>query len=117
MKSLAKILNCKIIAKVTTNLLGVEQKEILYADKNGVKIINFNRYLNLFINNKTVLITNNNYNKLLDVNIFINNNSYKHFKIKSSKAFLVCGDRGVICINKSKKIRKFRKICYFTLNF
>ena len=118
--NLSKKLHCKIFAKIKTNLLGNLKNEILYCDGEKVTIICPERYIKILINKKSVIFTLK--NVLFDcADIFItliknrleikNNKKYRH------KNTFLCDKRGVDYVKNGRMIRKFRKFCYFSLNF
>lgn len=116
--SLQKKFNTKIIAIINTNLFGIIKKECLYCDENGIKILNLNKNINLFIKNKKIIIKNRYFVPNKDICIFIINKSENKNKyIKLLKKGFVCDDKGVTLVNNGRIIRKFRKICYFSLKF
>lgn len=118
--NLVDILHCKVIGKVNTNLLGNKKEEILYADENGVKIIDIRNQLFLKIKNKNIEISLNKTPKIysdLVIKIIHNKNECLYQRFSKNKKYLICDKRGVLFVNKNKKIKKFRKICYFTLKF
>jgi len=113
--SLSKKLNCKIIAIVNTDLLGVKNKEILYCDKENFSLIGLDRYLSLIYNNKKILIGCKDFNKKssLSIKIKIENVKSNNF---CTKKCLICDKHGVTFVNNGKISKKNRKICYFSLN-
>lgn len=118
MMSLVLKLNCKIIAKIRTNLCGIIKNEMLYADKNGVKIIDENRYLKFLFKNKAVICSFHTiiYDKY-DLQIILKNSRVNQHikKIYVKNKMLICDKYGVVYSNKDKIVRKFWKICYFSL--
>lgn len=125
MVGLARKFKCKIVAKIKTNLCGIKKDEILYCDKNGVKLINNNRFLELFVKNKQIYFSNNFLYKKSNcfVYFFKNKNDFNqsscinnNFNNRKSAIF-VCDKYGVNLIYNKIITRKFRKICYFSLNF
>ncbi len=118
MMSLCKKFRCKIIAKIRTNLFGKKYEEFLYCDKNGIKIIKTSRYFKIFVKNKQILISN--YFLPIKSDYFVyfagNKNECKPSKTQKSVIF-VCDKTGVDLHYDKFMMRKFRKICYFSLNF
>lgn len=126
MMSLQEKLHCKIIAKIKTNLCGIKKDEVLYCDNNGVKILNNNRYMEIFIKNKKFFISN--YCIIAKSEYFIyflkNKNdfciprrNYDNIYFSKKSIFFVCDKCGVNMIKNNFMTRKFRKICYFSLKF
>lgn len=120
MLNLSNKLNCKIIAKIKTNLFGNLADEILYCDGEKVCVICGDRYLKMIVNKKSVIFSLKNvFFDSADIFIMttkkrleIKNNK----KIKHSQIFL-CDKKGVEYVKGGRIIRKFRKFCYFSLNF
>ena len=116
---LSKLLKCKIIAKIKTNLFGIIKNEILFCDENGVKIFNIKKNLNIYIKNKLISFSFN-YNVMKYADIMINVIPYKirkyHLNFTKQNRF-ICDKQGVYSIINSKIKRKFRKVCYFSLKF
>ena len=112
MLTLSKKLNCKIIAVINTNLLGIKKKEILYCDKDKLSLISIDRYLSLFFENKKVVIGCKDIyeNSSLTIKIEINNNKPNKF---CTKKCLICNKHGVIFVNKAKITKKIRKTFIF----
>lgn len=113
--ALSKKLDCKIVAIVNTNLLGIKNKEILYCDKENVNLISTDRYLSLIFNNKKVLIGCKDIysNSALTIKVEPNNKTSNKY---CTKRCLICDKQGVSFVNKGKITKKIRKICYFSLN-
>ncbi len=126
MISLAKKFKCKIIAKIKTNLCGIKKDEILYCDKNGVKIINNNRFLKICVKDKQICISNYYLTNKSDyfIYFFKNKNDFylpenrtRQCNYLNKSAIFVCDKFGVDLLINKNMTRKFRKICYFSLNF
>lgn len=118
MMSLCKKFGCKIIAKIRTNLLNKKYEEFLYCDKNGVKIIKSSRYFKIFIKNKQILISNYFLPIKSDYFLYFAGNKNEFVLPKSQKSVVfVCDKTGVDLHYDKFMMRKFRKICYFSLNF
>lgn len=118
MLSLCNRFNCKIIAKIKTNLFNKKYDEILYCDKNGVKIIKNDNYIKLFIKNKQIIVSNYFFPIKSDYFVYFCKNKNNFKKLKEQKtAIFVCDKIGVDLYYKKFMIRKFRKICHFSLNF
>lgn len=118
MLELAKKLNCIIIAKIKTNLFGKIENELLFSDGEKVSIINKNKYIKIFFNNKTIIFTQEkNFYGYKDLLVVLTKNRFKFKNMGkfNGKYAFVCYNNGVELKKKNKIVRKFRKICYFSL--
>lgn len=118
--NLSKKLNCKIAAKIKTNLLGNLADEILYCDGEKVTIICPERYIKMIINKKTVIFALKNvFFDSADIFIMLTKNrlEVKNNKKNRHKNTFLCDKKGVEYVKRGRIIRKFRKFCYFSLNF
>lgn len=120
MMCLAQKLNCVILAKIKSNLFNKLNDEILFCD--GEKVLTFNseRYIKLFLKGKCVIFSLENvFFECADIFIRLTKNRVEIKKIrqKCHKQTFLCYKHGVEYIKKGKIKRKFRKFCYFSLNF
>ena len=120
MIGLAKKLNCVILAKIKTNLFNKSCNEILYCD--GIKVLTFSgdRYIKLYLKGKRVIFSLKNvFWGCADIFIQLTKNRLEMKKIrqKCHKQTFLCDKHGVEYVKNGKIKRKFRKFCYFSLNF
>lgn len=118
MIGLCQKFNCKIVAKIQTKLFDKKYDEFLYCDKNGVKIIKNDRYFKICIKNKFFLISNYFVSAKSDYYVrFVKYRNELRLPQARRSVVFVCDKMGVDLHYNKFITRKFRKICYFTLNF
>ena len=118
MMILQRKFNTKIIAIINTNLLGKKHKEYLYCDENGVRILNGDEKIILYVKKKKFCITNKPCYQPRNICYLIGGDKNLQNKcVKIIRKGFVCTNRCVILVNNGRIIKKFRKICYFSLKF
>lgn len=118
--SLANKLNCVILAKIKVNFLNKIQDEILCCDKSKVITFSSERYFKIYIKGKRVIFSLKNvFFECADIFIRLTKNRLEMKKIrqKCHKRTFLCDKYGVEYVKNGKIRRKFRKFCYFSLNF
>lgn len=120
MLNLANKLNCVILAKIKTNLSNEIHDEILYCDGEKVLTFNSDRYIKIFSKGKRIIFSLKNvFFECADIFIRLTKNRVEMKKIrqKCHKRTFLCDKHGVEYVKNGKIKRKFRKFCYFSLNF
>ena len=118
--SLARRLNCVILAKIKSNFANQKCEEILYCDSEKLLTFSADRYIKMFIKGKRVIFSLKNvFFECADIFIRIikNRAEMKKIRQKCHKQTFLCDKYGVEYVKKGKINRKFRKFCYFSLNF
>lgn len=120
MLNLSRKLNCVIFAKIKTNMFGVCKDEILFCDGKKVYIFDKDRYIKIYLKEKSIIFSLRKVS-VGCTNIFIrltkNRSEMENFKQKSHTRMFLCDKYGVEYVKFGKIKRKFRKFCYFSLNF
>lgn len=112
-------LKCPILVCGVLNKNKIRQKIFILCINKKVSIIDYRKYIYLYIKNKLVLITGSLYkkSKAFATIAFINElNMCKKFCGIKDKNYFLCDKKSVTYIKNKKINKKFRKCCYFTLN-
>ena len=118
--NLNKKLKCPIVVYGILNNSGVRNKCYILCVNKKVNVIDCNKDLYLYIKGKLILIGNRiyKYSRAFATISFIKEQYVYDDYVKTSvQNYFLCDKRGVSYIKSGKFDRKFRKCCYFTLNF
>ena len=116
--SLNQKLKCPIVVYGRSKFLNDNQKCFIICVNERISIINENKDVYLYIKGKFILIGNRFYKKskaFATISIMENVRNYREFSV--NKNYFICDKRGVTRLQNGMMYRKFRKYCYFILNF
>jgi len=116
--ALNRKLKCPIVVYGRSKFLDENQKCFIICVNQKISIINSNKDVYLYIKGKFILIGNKLYkNTKAFATISIMENLLSNQAVWLDKNYFICDKRGVTRVQNGRKYRKFRKYCYFILNF
>ena len=101
-----------------SNFLGNNQKCFIVCVNENVSIIESDKDVYLYVKERFVLISNKIHIKSKAfATISIMEKAISNPKILSNNNYFICDKKGVTRCQNGEMYRKFRKYCYFILNF